>query len=56
MSQDADALERAITLACWAHQGQRYPSPEAEPYVLHPLRVMLAVQGSRRRWLLCFMT
>ena len=47
MSQDADALERAITLACWAHQGQRYPSPEAEPYIIHPLRVMLAVQGSR---------
>jgi len=47
MSQDADALERAITLACWAHRGQRYPSPEAEPYILHPLRVMLAVQGSR---------
>jgi (p)ppGpp synthase/HD superfamily hydrolase len=47
MSKDADALERAITLACWAHRGQRYPSPEAEPYILHPLRVMLAVQGSR---------
>lgn len=47
VSQDADALERAITLACWAHRGQRYPSPEAEPYIVHPLRVMLAVQGSR---------
>jgi (p)ppGpp synthase/HD superfamily hydrolase len=47
MSQDADALERAITLACRAHRGQRYPSPEAEPYILHPLRVMLAVQGFR---------
>jgi (p)ppGpp synthase/HD superfamily hydrolase len=47
MSQDADALERAITLACWAHRGQRYPSPQAEPYILHPLRVMLAVQGCR---------
>jgi len=45
MSQDADALERAIALACRAHRGQRYPSPEAEPYILHPLRVMFAVQG-----------
>src|SRR5215469_369417 len=45
MSADADALERAITLACLAHRGQRYPSPEAEPYILHPLRVMLAVRG-----------
>ncbi|MDA8318605.1 MAG: HD domain-containing protein [Actinomycetota bacterium] len=49
MSQDAESLERAITLACLAHRGQRYPSPEAEPYILHPLRVMLAVQGSRAR-------
>jgi (p)ppGpp synthase/HD superfamily hydrolase len=47
MSQDADALERAIALACRAHRGQRYPSPEAEPYILHPLRVMFAVQGSK---------
>lgn len=30
-SEDADALERAIELACRAHCGQRYPSPEAEP-------------------------
>ena len=45
MSQDADALERAIALACRAHRGQRYPSLEAEPYILHPLRVMFAVQG-----------
>jgi (p)ppGpp synthase/HD superfamily hydrolase len=45
VSQDADALERAIALACRAHRGQRYPSPEVEPYIQHPLRVMLAVQG-----------
>lgn len=47
MSDDDDAqlLERAIGLACLAHQGQRYPSPEPEPYILHPLRVMLAVDG-----------
>lgn len=47
MSDDADALERAIALACRAHRGQRYPSPEAEPYIQHPLRVMLSVQGFR---------
>lgn len=47
MSDDADALERAILLACRAHRGQRYPSPEAEPYIQHPLRVMLSVQGFR---------
>lgn len=47
MSQDADRLEQAILLACRAHRGQRYPSPEAEPYIHHPLRVMLSVQGFR---------
>jgi hypothetical protein len=47
MSQDADLLERAIWLALWAHRGQRYPSPEAEPYVHHLLRVMLGVRGFR---------
>ncbi len=40
-----DYLERAIQLSLDAHSGQRYPSPEGEPYVLHPLRVMLAVEG-----------
>jgi (p)ppGpp synthase/HD superfamily hydrolase len=47
MNEDAEALERAIGLAHRAHSGQRYPSPEAEPYILHPLRVMLAVNGFR---------
>ena len=28
-------------LAAHAHRGQRYPSPEGEPYVFHPLRLML---------------
>lgn len=37
----------AIALAVRAHQGQRYPSPKAEPYILHPLRVMLGVSGVR---------
>jgi (p)ppGpp synthase/HD superfamily hydrolase len=38
-------LERAIALCCASHAGQRYPSPTAEPFILHPLRVMLAVNG-----------
>jgi (p)ppGpp synthase/HD superfamily hydrolase len=42
---DGAALERAIELACSAHRGQIYPSPEGEPFILHPLRVMLAVRG-----------
>jgi (p)ppGpp synthase/HD superfamily hydrolase len=44
---DAEALEVAIELARRAHRGQRYPSPEGEPYVQHLLRVMLAVAGFR---------
>lgn len=47
MSDDADLLEEAIALACRAHRGQRYPSPEREPYIQHPLRVMLAVHAPR---------
>jgi (p)ppGpp synthase/HD superfamily hydrolase len=35
------SVEDAIALAAQAHRGQHYPSPEAEPYVFHPLRVML---------------
>jgi (p)ppGpp synthase/HD superfamily hydrolase len=35
-------VEDAIALAAHAHRGQRYPSPEAEPYIFHPLRVMLS--------------
>ena len=34
-------LERAIALAAEAHAGQR--DKAGEPYILHPLRVMLAV-------------
>jgi (p)ppGpp synthase/HD superfamily hydrolase len=45
--EDAQALEVAVELACRAHRGQRYPSPEGEPYILHLLRVMLAVEGLR---------
>jgi (p)ppGpp synthase/HD superfamily hydrolase len=38
-----EQLEASIELACRAHRGQRYPSPECEPYICHPLRVMLCM-------------
>src|ERR1022692_3513806 len=44
-----DLLERAIACAVGAHAGQKYPSPELEPYILHPLRVMCAVDGAHAR-------
>lgn len=31
-------LERALRLACWAHQGQK--SFSGRPYIFHPIRVM----------------
>lgn len=34
------SIEDAIALAARPHRGQRYPSPEAEPYIFHPLRLM----------------
>lgn len=37
-------IEDAIALAAEAHTGQRYSSPEAEPYIFHPLRLMLRFQ------------
>ena len=45
----AEELELAIALAVRAHHGQRYPSPETEPYIMHPFRVMLGVSGVRAR-------
>ena len=42
-------LEDAIILAAEAHRGQVYPSPEGEPYICHPLRVMLAVEPESQR-------
>jgi (p)ppGpp synthase/HD superfamily hydrolase len=47
MRDDAALLEEAIAVACQAHRGQRYPSPEREPYIQHSLRVMLAVHSFR---------
>lgn len=41
MNPSAASVEDAIILATQAHRGQRYPSPEEEPYILHPLRVMI---------------
>jgi (p)ppGpp synthase/HD superfamily hydrolase len=39
------SVEDAIALAARAHRGQRYSSPEREPYIFHPLRVMLSLDG-----------
>lgn len=37
-------LAIALELATSAHRGQVYPSPEREPYVCHPIRVMEALE------------
>jgi (p)ppGpp synthase/HD superfamily hydrolase len=37
------SIEDAIALAARAHRGQQYASPEQEPYIFHPLRVMLTL-------------
>ena len=42
-------LEDAISIAADAHRGQVYPATEPEPYILHPLRVMLDVQSGEAR-------
>ena len=36
-------FEDALSVAVEAHRGQLYPAPEPEPFILHPLRVMLGV-------------
>ena len=41
MDQVEPTIEDAIALAARLHRGARYPSPEAEPYIFHALRVML---------------
>ncbi len=40
-------LEDAILLAAQAHQGQR--DRNGQPYILHPLRVMMRVEGETQR-------
>jgi (p)ppGpp synthase/HD superfamily hydrolase len=42
-------LEDAIALAADWHRGQRYPSLTGEPFILHPLRVMLQVDSDVAR-------
>ena len=38
-------IEDALSVAVEAHRGQWYPAPEPEPFILHPLRVMLGVRS-----------
>jgi (p)ppGpp synthase/HD superfamily hydrolase len=40
-------LEKAIEIAARAHAGQL--DKAGQPYILHPLRIMFAVQGSNER-------
>jgi (p)ppGpp synthase/HD superfamily hydrolase len=40
-------LEKAIVLAAQAHEGQK--DKAGEPYILHPLRVMLALKAEAER-------
>lgn len=42
-------LEDALTLATQVHRGQTYPAPGGEPFILHPLRVMLHVASPAAR-------
>lgn len=42
-------LEDAIVLAAQWHWGQTYPSLRGEPFLLHPLRVMLQVESEVER-------
>jgi (p)ppGpp synthase/HD superfamily hydrolase len=43
------AVEDAIALAAHWHRGQTYPSAPREPFILHPLRVMLQVDSDVAR-------
>ena len=40
-------LHKAITIACEAHQGQS--SINGEPYILHPLRLLIKVKSNEER-------
>ena len=46
---DRPSVEDAIALAARAHKGQRYASPEREPYIFHPLRLMLSLDDPHER-------
>lgn len=45
----APALEDAVALAAEAHRGQIYHSLSGEPFILHPLRVMLRMASDDER-------
>lgn len=42
-------IEDALAVALEAHRGQLYPAPVPEPFILHPLRVMLGVRSESAR-------
>jgi len=42
-------LEDAIVLAAHWHRGQTYPSVRGEPFILHPLRVMVQLESDVER-------
>lgn len=42
-------LEDSIAFAATVHRGQVYPSPRGEPFILHPLRVMLQLESDTDR-------
>jgi (p)ppGpp synthase/HD superfamily hydrolase len=42
-------FEDSLSVALEAHRGQWYPAPEPEPFILHPLRVMLGVSAGPAR-------
>jgi (p)ppGpp synthase/HD superfamily hydrolase len=44
VTADGAQLAVALELATAAHRGQVYPSPEREPYICHPIRVMEALE------------
>jgi len=47
LPEGASVLEKAILIAAWAHVGQT--NPQGEPYILHPLRVMLRLDDDVQR-------
>jgi hypothetical protein len=47
MTPSCDLLEKAIGLALMAHSGQT--DKAGAPYILHPLRLMLAAQGREQQ-------